>query len=338
MWPFTDKKTRMFGGRYPGDETECRLVSNFGLLKSCPARTTPRPGKFPTLPRDLPDHHRPGAPIYVHTELLDSFAARALPRITSPFTLLTGNSIMTIRPGQIRKETLAAILGHPQFRHWFAQNLGMTHRAMSPIPLGMDYHTLSIGRQPSWGQAASPAAQEAELDALRATLPPLHDRAPTAFCNWQFASGNPWRAALQDRLDPQAVAYQPTRLPRRETWQANARHLFTISPRGRGMDCHRTWEALAIGSVPIVDDLPIRPLFASLPVLLVRDWAQVTPAWLQAERERILSETFDFAPLLQRFWIVRIAGRTALPALNMRYQTFLDTPLADLDTRFRDML
>ncbi len=335
MWPLANQKMRKFGGRYPADETECLLVSNFGLLKSCPARTIVRPGRYPAWAPDLPDRHRAGAPIYVHSELLDRFAARGLPRIQTPFTLLSGNSTMTIRPGPVRKETLDAILGHPHLRHWFAQNLGMSHPGMSPVPLGMDWHTLSIGRQPTWGPPADPARQEAELDNLRRTLPPLGERAVTGYCNWHFATGNPFRAHLPNLLDPAAVMYQPARMPRLDTWRANAQHLFTISPRGRGMDCHRTWESLAIGAIPVVDDLPFAPLFEGLPVLRVGDWRRVTPGWLAAQRGRMLDETFDFAPMLARHWRARITGDAPPAPLRMRFQTFLDTPLCALDAALK---
>jgi hypothetical protein len=54
--------------------------------------------------------------------------------------------------------------------------------------------------------------------------------------------------------------------------QLLARSFFTLSPPGNGVDCHRTWEAIYQGSVPVVlrsawpfTDLP-------LPVLIVDDW------------------------------------------------------------------
>lgn len=49
---------------------------------------------------------------------------------------------------------------------------------------------------------------------------------------------------------------------------------FTLSPPGNGPDCHRTWEAIYRGSVPIV----LRSAWpfpdAQLPVLVVDDWWQ----------------------------------------------------------------
>ncbi len=321
-----------YNGRYGGDETACRFVSNFGLLKSIAARGVPRPGRFPKLPRDMLRRHHPGDPVYVQPELLDRFVARVLPRIAGPFTLVTGNSTNDIRPGQVRKEVLEALLYHPGLRHWHAQNLAMTHPRLSALPLGLDYHTLSIGRKPGWGPPATPAVQEAELDAIRCAGKPLAQREVTGFSNWHFATGNTARETMKARLDPEAVHWQPAPMPRAESWRASTGHFFTLSPRGRGMDCHRTWEALILGSVPVVEDLPIRTLFTDLPVVRVTDWTDLTPARLQAERERILRGRFDFAPLFLDTWRARIAGEP-VPILRMTYQQFLDTPLSKMAGR-----
>ena len=60
-----------------------------------------------------------------------------------------------------------------------------------------------------------------------------------------------------------------------------------ISPPGYGVDCHRTWEALALGSIPIVlapASCPRgwqNPLFGGLRVITVRSWAEITQEALE---------------------------------------------------------
>ena len=50
---------------------------------------------------------------------------------------------------------------------------------------------------------------------------------------------------------------------------------FVLSPPGNGADCHRTWEAIYLGAIPIVhkDFWPFSHL--DLPVLVVDDWFNV---------------------------------------------------------------
>jgi len=47
---------------------------------------------------------------------------------------------------------------------------------------------------------------------------------------------------------------------------------FVLSPAGNGLDCHRTWEAMYLGAIPIVKKIhwPFSEL--KLPVLIVNEW------------------------------------------------------------------
>ncbi len=58
-------------------------------------------------------------------------------------------------------------------------------------------------------------------------------------------------------------------------------YAFVISPHGNGVDCHRTWEALALGCVPIVRTSPLDALYEGLPVLIVSNWCEVTADFLR---------------------------------------------------------
>ena len=55
------------------------------------------------------------------------------------------------------------------------------------------------------------------------------------------------------------------------------KYRFIISPHGNGLDCHRTWEALALGCYPIIKSSPLDCMFEGLPVIIVNNWNEVTP-------------------------------------------------------------
>ena len=55
---------------------------------------------------------------------------------------------------------------------------------------------------------------------------------------------------------------------------------FVLSPLGAGFDCHRTWEALLLGCIPIVKAAKINDLFEGLPVITVHDWNEINPNFL----------------------------------------------------------
>ena len=47
---------------------------------------------------------------------------------------------------------------------------------------------------------------------------------------------------------------------------------FVLSPAGNGFDCHRTWEALYLGSIPIVKRAHWPFINKPLPVLIIDEW------------------------------------------------------------------
>jgi hypothetical protein len=51
---------------------------------------------------------------------------------------------------------------------------------------------------------------------------------------------------------------------------------YVISPHGNGLDCHRTWESLALGCIPIIKTSPLDRMFEGLPVLIVKNWSDIT--------------------------------------------------------------
>jgi len=48
------------------------------------------------------------------------------------------------------------------------------------------------------------------------------------------------------------------------------------------MDCHRTWEAMALGCIPIVNTSPLDPFYKQLPVMIVDDWSTLTMERMKA--------------------------------------------------------
>jgi hypothetical protein len=73
---------------------------------------------------------------------------------------------------------------------------------------------------------------------------------------------------------------------------------FVISPEGNGVDCHRHYEALMAGCVPIVEDHPgIREKYKGCPILYTKDYTEITPEYLESVYGEMLTQQYDFSPL-----------------------------------------
>ena len=78
---------------------------------------------------------------------------------------------------------------------------------------------------------------------------------------------------------------------------------FVTSPEGNGIDCHRHYEALMAGCIPIVEDHPgIREKYEGLPILYTRDYSEITKAYLRKKYEEMLNQTYDFSRLFTSFY------------------------------------
>jgi len=52
-------------------------------------------------------------------------------------------------------------------------------------------------------------------------------------------------------------------------------HKMVVCPEGNGIDCHRVWETLLLGRVPIVRKSKVMNHFSDLPILYLDDWDEL---------------------------------------------------------------
>lgn len=77
---------------------------------------------------------------------------------------------------------------------------------------------------------------------------------------------------------------------------------FTASPRGAGIDCYRTWEALLVGSIPIVESSSLDPLYENLPVLIIKDWRELNKEFLRKKYVEITKKKYSIRKLYIDYW------------------------------------
>jgi hypothetical protein len=83
-------------------------------------------------------------------------------------------------------------------------------------------------------------------------------------------------------------------------------HTFVLCPRGNGVDTHRLWETLYMGSIPIVKrDIALSD-FEDLPICFINSWEDITVEFLQKEKDRILSNIWNTDKLKISYWINNI--------------------------------
>lgn len=120
-------------------------------------------------------------------------------------------------------------------------------------------------------------------------------------------STNTTRPALKAQFEGKEWATVQERIPFREYLAQLRRHIFTLAPPGNGSDCHRTWEALYMGSIPVCfDNYHNREFAKILPIVLYQSPDHITHEFLSGELSRvgsrILNNCYNFHALKFGFW------------------------------------
>ena len=94
-------------------------------------------------------------------------------------------------------------------------------------------------------------------------------------------------------------------------YQLLADHKFFLSPFGNGIDCHRTWEGLYLGSIPIIRRVKEHriweTLFDGLPVLFVDKWSDVTEELLNNKYKEFEQRNYVWDKLFMTYWVTRLS-------------------------------
>lgn len=79
-------------------------------------------------------------------------------------------------------------------------------------------------------------------------------------------------------------------------------HKFVLCPEGNGMDTHRKWECLYMGTIPIEKRNTNNRFYTDLPICFVDDWEDITLMFLETEYDRITNGVWDKAKLYFNYW------------------------------------
>lgn len=103
------------------------------------------------------------------------------------------------------------------------------------------------------------------------------------------------------------------------TWEGNRKYLmdiksskFVFCPRGNGVDTHRLWESLYMGSIPIVKYENTHHLFTDLPILFIKEWSEINEDFLNGKYEEIINKKWNLDKLKISYWENLIKEKVSL--------------------------
>jgi len=219
------------------------------------------PETFPSIP---------GQTIYIHPTALQNFIDNYLPQIKFPFILYSGDSDTTV-PDDVEDQA-NIILNHPLLLVWYAQNCTQPCLKLKQLPIGLDLHTLTV--RPFFGTPKQ--SFDEQIQEIQKVKSMITKKQNKCYSNFHFLINSQDRKDALNQVPKNLVFYEPNKLRRLHSWINMINYRFVLSPHGNGLDCHRTWEALILGCIPIVRTSALDPMYDGLPVLIVKNWSDIT--------------------------------------------------------------
>jgi len=290
-------------------ENSCFYVGSRGLLKSCIHHSSTPRSSMRIVDYDINlNALKDGDTIYICSSAIQDFVKRVLPTINKKFVLVSGDSDSPIPCGVLSESDFNHFIADERLIVWFSQNLVFSPKVypkLQHLPIGLDYHTMANNNM-YWGPPTTPKMQEQLLLAVAKKARPLSERKPIAYTTFHFAIHRGSRQQAYNEIPRELVYYEPSQIKRLNSWTHQIEYAFVVSPPGEGIDCHRTWEALCLGCIPIMISSPLDDMFEGLPVLIVQRWSDVTKELLDDTIAKYSMKEFCLEKLELKYWVNKI--------------------------------
>ena len=306
------------------------FVWNFAMISSADKGIVRNPQAYfasdPAFDKNAYTNLQSGDIVWVKCKFLPEFCAHVLPILEQPIVLLIADGDESFPSNCGKGFDVELLLNHKNIIHVFAQNNDYQgpNTKVSHLPIGTDFHTVAYkNKLGGWGERGSACQQEAYLMNLLKNLKPTHQRKKLAFVDFQLADTmhgefkrylqfGEDRKSIFKRLLPTGLIHYGSWMRRHALWATKGEYAFSISPHGNGLDCHRTWEDLILGCIVIVKTSPLDPLYEGLPVIIVKDWDEVTPGnmdiWLAHYGDAFTNPHYR-EKITNQYWLSKIRAK-----------------------------
>ena len=223
----------------------------------------------------------PGSTVFVQTNCLKDFFDLIHPEIPYKYILITHNSDSDA-PGVFKN-----YLDDPKIIAWFGENWdGFEHYKMHQLPMGTaDF---------SWPNGNGDTLKK--VQALHCEKEHLGHMGFTIQTNFKER----WEVF---RLFSQApFVYRTIKKTFEKYLMDLAASKFEMAPKGFAWDTYRLWECLYLGTIPIVKTSQLDSLYENLPVLIIKDWKEVTEDFLNQKYIEMNNRTYDMEKLNMEYW------------------------------------
>lgn len=234
-----------------------------------------------------PDEVKCGDLVFVSTQPIGNvkkFFLEYHPKINNKYILITHNGDPSC-PGEFKH-----YLNDNKIFAWFTQNMDFAHPKLIPVPIGLENVHIGRGHKNIIKDLCSKKINFENKNYLLYANFALHTNPKVREPIFKLFKSKSFCHLVEKRNNV------------REYLTDITKSKFVLSPEGNGLDCHRTWEALCLGAIPIVKTSTLDILYEGLPVIIVNNWDQITENFLSDKYKEIQNKQYNLNKLYAKYW------------------------------------
>lgn len=159
---------------------------------------------------------------------------------------------------------------------WYGQNIMTNHPKLSSIPIGIANEIWPHGDENIFNEVVNQSLPKERL----------------IYVNFDVNTNTNERNYCINQLNKKGLL-MADKLPFKDYLQEVAKSYFVVSPNGNGVDCHKTWEALYLGTIPIVTKSINIDFYKDLPLVILNDWSDLDISYFSVDVYNKIWSNFD---------------------------------------------
>ena len=186
--------------------------------------------------------------IFIKTDYVDSFFQTI--KLEKEVIIITHNSDIGVSESFLKYLNLEMVL------KWYAQNICINHEKLHSIPIGI----------------ANLEWPHGNTEILQSIIDKNHAKSNLIYCNFNLNTNFLERSKCLKYIENFGLKLSPT-IDFESYLTDLSKSYFVVSPNGNGIDCHKTWEALYLKTIPIVTKSINSLHYSHLPIVFIDDWS-----------------------------------------------------------------
>lgn len=202
-----------------------------------------------------------------------------LEHLKHPVILITSDGDRDV-PSSYNTKLVNKILSSAKIIKWYTQNYdkSLIHPKLKFYPIGLDMHSRKWLNVNFFDMFQSTRILRDNKFNNYLKTRSISNKKNRIFCDSHLSVSHPRRKEMHQILKHNPmIDFLNDRTDQLGIMKKYSDYRFVLSPRGNGLDCHRTWEIFLLGSIVITEKSPLDEMYIknNLPVVILNDFSDL---------------------------------------------------------------